>query len=78
MLVNTIGISMTDEPGTEGDLQEPLAYVLITLMRIYDVQMALLAKDRPDMAKHIAEMHDAGQIVNPLPKLALEEDNNAD
>ena len=64
------------EPGTEGEYSEPLAYVLITLMRIYDVQMALLAKDRPQTARYLASMHDDGQIVNPLPRLELQEENN--
>lgn len=44
---------------------------LIVLMRIYDVQMALLAKTDPDAAEALYEAHAKGHIIGPLPAIDM-------
>lgn len=38
---------------------------LVMLMRIYDVQMALLTKMDPENANKIFDSHDTGELFNP-------------
>jgi len=45
---------------------------LIILMRIYDVQMALLAAEYPERAAALLEKHQQGKILGPLPSISLD------
>jgi hypothetical protein len=45
-------------------------FSLIMLMRIYDVQMAILNEMSPDAATAIDEVHSAGRIVADPPSYA--------
>lgn len=44
---------------------------LIVLMRLYDVQMALLSVTAPDKAAALHEAHLAGQVVGAPPAFAM-------
>lgn len=48
---------------------------LIVLMRIYDVQMAMLAKTDPEAAAALYEAHSKGAIIGPLPAINIGEDH---
>ena len=52
--------------------------VLIQLMRLYDVQMALLSCYDAEKAAYLAEMHEAGLSFTPPPAFALEDDVQED
>ncbi len=62
-----------DEP--EVDAEDPFsaehapAFTLITLMRIYDVQMAILTATHPEMARGLNEIHAQGRVVGSFPYL---------
>lgn len=47
------------------------ALSLITLMRIYDTQLALLREANPQVAEKLVELHAEGKIVGPLPMLDI-------
>lgn len=40
---------------------------IIMLMRLYDLQLALLSSVNPDQAKYIVELHERGQSFAPPP-----------
>jgi hypothetical protein len=48
--------------------------VIIQLMRLYDVQMALLSCYDPEKAGMLAEMHERGMSFTPPPAFAEELD----
>jgi hypothetical protein len=50
--------------------------VLIQLMRLYDVQLALLSCMDPEKAKDIVLMHEQGITFMPNPAFAAEEDED--
>jgi hypothetical protein len=52
--------------------------VLIQLMRLYDVQLALLAAIDPEKASTLVEMHERGQTFCPAPAFVEYEDTNDD
>jgi hypothetical protein len=43
----------------------------ITLMRIYDVLLAILTVDDPDMAEALMEKHANGELHGPMPYLNI-------
>jgi hypothetical protein len=49
--------------------------VIIQLMRLYDVQMALLSCYDPEKAGMLAEMHERGLSFTPPPAFAEELEN---
>jgi hypothetical protein len=54
------------EPETSSDPLDPSnigAVQTITLLRIYDVLMAILTEKDPDAADRLSNIHDAGEIV---------------
>lgn len=42
----------------------------IMLMRLYDLQLALLSSVNPEQAKYIVELHERGQSFAPAPAFA--------
>ena len=65
------------EPAVEGE--DPFsdehvhAFTLITLMRIYDVQMALLKLQNAEVANKLYREHEAGHVIGTFPWLDPEE-----
>lgn len=43
------------------------AFTLVTLMRLYDVNMALLNEQNSDVARRLHEMHEQGRILGSFP-----------
>lgn len=75
---NTKGLAEPDElEGTADEVTEFDALSaehapglsLIVLMRIYEVQMALLREVNPQFAERLLELHGDGIISTPLPYL---------
>lgn len=48
--------------------------LLIMLMRLYDINLALLAVDNPKKAQQLAEMHEKGLTFTPHPAFSVEEE----
>jgi hypothetical protein len=61
---------MSEHNDTGPDSQEPSEFEVAQLaisMRIYDVLMALLTKQDPDMARELLELHATGALAGPSP-----------
>jgi len=43
------------------------AFTLVTLMRLYDVNMALLNEQNPQVAARLHERHEQGRIIGSFP-----------
>jgi hypothetical protein len=54
------------------------AVVIIQLMRLYDVQMALLSCYDPEKAGMLAEMHERGLSFTPPPAFSEELDESSE
>lgn len=50
--------------------------VLIQLMRLYDIQLALLSIQDPIKAQQLVEMHEQGLTFAPAPSFAVEQNEN--
>lgn len=49
---------------------------LIVLMRIYEVQMALLREVNPEFASRLLQLHEEGKISTPMPWIDPESMNS--
>lgn len=49
---------------------------LILLMRIYDVQLALLADKNPALAKKLEQAHTNGDFLSPPPRMVEYEEDS--
>lgn len=75
---------LTEEQAGEADY-DPLdggagtnIALLITMMRLYDVQLALLSETNERMANILMEKHAAGQIVASFPNLSIDADGGTE
>ncbi|AVD99211.1 hypothetical protein SEA_BILLNYE_6 [Streptomyces phage BillNye] len=62
------------QPSSAFDPENFGPVVIIQLMRLYDVQMALLACHDPEKAGILAEMHEKGMSFTPPPAYSEELD----
>lgn len=68
---HTSGLS--DVPAGTEEVLDPMSpeyapgLSLIVLMRIYDVQMALLAESNPERAEALARLHANGGVLSAMP-----------
>lgn len=49
---------------------------LIVLMRIYEVQLAILRESNPEAARRLLELHEQGLISTPLPYVDADQWNS--
>lgn len=54
-----------EDVATGNDPNEILKAQLVMLMRLYDIQMAILTKTDPKQADNIFDAHDRGELFNP-------------
>jgi hypothetical protein len=59
------GLEPTAPVVLESQPDEVQSAILVTLMRLYDVQMALLNEINPTVADFIFEKHEKGEDYNP-------------
>ena len=52
--------------------------LLIQLMRIYDIQLALLASIDPNKAEQLVQMHEQGMTFMPDPAFSVEHGEDED
>jgi hypothetical protein len=57
------------------DVNELIMPIFITLARLYDVQMAMLASQNETAAAKLDELHRAGQLRFSMPKFVVTESN---
>lgn len=49
------------------EMLNAMHFIAVTLMRIYDAQMALLENANPEMSEHLYQQHEKGRILTPPP-----------
>jgi hypothetical protein len=59
-----------EDPQQDPELTQQM--ILLTLMRLYDVQMAILSEMHDGHAEHLGDVHDAGKLITDFPWLAQE------
>ena len=64
-------VDLSEPMGPFEDQSETLAVIAITLMRIYDVELARLTLLDEALADKVNEAHAAGQVVASLPYLDI-------
>lgn len=74
---------MSDErdidPDAAVEIEDPFspkhvgAFTLIALMRLYDVQMALLGEQDAELAAKLTALHKDGKVFLPFPWLDVED-----
>lgn len=58
---------MQDEIAASEEILNALHFITITLMRIYDAQMAMLENANPEMSEYLIQQHEKGRILTPPP-----------
>lgn len=68
---NQTGQQADENPANSAFAPENFSAVtVIMLMRLYDLQLALLSSVNPEQAKYIVELHERGQSFAPAPAFA--------
>jgi hypothetical protein len=64
--------------GTEDEAVDPfsneyaMGFILVTLMRLYDVQMALLNETDHESATNLSKLHSQGRVLGSFPWINAE------
>lgn len=56
-----------EDPAQDPELTQQL--ILVTLMRLYDVNMSILSELNDDRAEALEKLHDAGKVLTNVPWL---------
>lgn len=67
------GVEMEEQEKLLRAILDDLGVINITLCRIYDVQMALLAGADPETAKMIDNIHTEGKFIGSVPSIGAED-----
>jgi len=62
------------QPGFAFDPENFQTVLLIMLMRLYDINLALLSVHDPVKATQLADMHEKGLTFTPNPAFSMEEE----